>query len=103
MSQFNLVFTTYLDADIEDAVNWYESKQDGLTERFLEDYYASLDILTVNPLVFQVWAGKYRKLNLSRFSYQVFYRIDNDDVVLVGVFHSAQDPEKTWLKLKQRL
>lgn len=102
MSQYRLIELTEAIGDVSEALSWYEGEQAGLGERFFDEYYASLDILKINPFVYQVDFNEYRKFNLDRFPYLVFYKIEEMNVIIVGVFHGAQDPKRMVEKLKGR-
>ena len=44
----------------------------------------------------------YRKVNLSRFPYALFFRIDPEEILLVAFFHLHSDPAKRTAVLKSR-
>ncbi|MFL6259772.1 MAG: hypothetical protein ACJ76Y_08685 [Thermoanaerobaculia bacterium] len=44
-----LVLRPLVERDLDEATNWYEDRQPGLRERFLEDFEAVLARIEENP------------------------------------------------------
>lgn len=99
---YKLIFHDELDFDIANAFQWYENQSVGLGDRFVENYWAAVDILRKSPLGFQIYRAPYRKVSINRFPYGVFYYVENEQVMITGVFHSARDPNNIFNKLQQR-
>ncbi|MHA1682326.1 MAG: type II toxin-antitoxin system RelE/ParE family toxin [Promethearchaeota archaeon] len=84
------------------AYNWYEAKSLGLGEEFLRVFYSCISEIENQPLIFQKVEGECRRNLLRRFPYCVYYIIKKDQVIILGLFHSARDPRKITKFLKQR-
>ncbi len=81
-------------ADIEDAHRWYEDRQPGMGEEFLQSVSATLEAIEQQPKRFPVVHRDVRRALLQRFPYGVFFRIARDRLVVVACFHAKRDPRR---------
>ncbi len=79
---------------IHKSYNFYEDRQDGLGVRFYTDLKNAIAYLIDDPYLFSVKYNNWRELKLSLFPYLIIYEIVNDIVIVAGVFHTSQDPQK---------
>ncbi len=82
------------EADLADAQDWYERQRQGLGAEFLlcvEEVLARID--RTPEMYGEVYRGVRRALT-RRFPYAVYYRVEEDVVVVLGVFHTHQDPRQ---------
>ena len=82
-------------ADVEGAYRWYEDQRAGLGEEFLGTVQAGLELIAAHPLAAPIVHRDTRRLLLKRFPYGVFYRLVEDDIVVVGVLHAKRHP-RVW-------
>lgn len=81
--------------DVLEASQWYESKQKGLGERFVENTWSNLKYLTLYPLSHQCKYKENRELLIKNFPYVIVYRvIDNTKVIVLAVASCKQHPAK---------
>ncbi|MBA4148057.1 MAG: type II toxin-antitoxin system RelE/ParE family toxin [Verrucomicrobia bacterium] len=86
-------------AELLDAVTWYETQQPGLGEEFFAEVESALKRAQANPEHFPKVRGA-RKIRLQRFrKYSILFAVKNDVVGVVAVFHGARNPDE----LKRRL
>ena len=82
------------EADLADAQEWYERQQHGLGAEFLrcvEEVFARLER---TPRMYgEVYRGVRRVLT-RRFPYAVYYRVEEAEVVVLGVFHTSRNPRQ---------
>jgi plasmid stabilization system protein ParE len=80
-------------AEILDAWEWYEERQNGLGERFKHEVHRKVLQITKNPLLYQL-KDKYREAQIDVFPYLIVFDFDEtDDIVLiVSVFHMSRNP-----------
>ena len=83
------------EADLEDAVRWYEDERAGFTERFLADVARTFDRIRERPLQFPTVRGDVRRALLHTFPYAVYFGAHDDDVVVLTVLHLRRNP-KVW-------
>lgn len=97
--QYNLVVTNNADADIEDAMDWYESKQKGLGKRYLLSVKTCVKLIFKNPFAFAVIYLQIRKANTQNFPFPLYFRINeiSNEVIIFAVIHNSRS-ELAWLK-----
>ncbi len=81
-------------ADIEDAVEWYEGKSAGLGGRFLDDLFNQLRYLSHYPEHFPQKKNALREVNLKSFPYLVIYEFEQEEITVWAVFNTWQNPLK---------
>jgi toxin ParE1/3/4 len=79
-------------ADVEGAYRWYENQRPGLGEEFLAALGASLEMIAAHPLAAPVVHKDIRRLLSRRFPYGVFYRLVEEEIVVVGCLHAKRNP-----------
>ena len=90
------MFEVSLQSDAEDELNaaaiFYELRQAGLGKTFLNEVASCLEVLSEFPFVGSVAFDDYRKYLLNHFPYGVFYRIDDQQVLVLAIAHSSRRP-----------
>lgn len=81
-------------ADIEDAYRWYEAQQGGLGEEFLAAADAVMKSVVANPLQFAIIHRQTRRALFRRFPYGLYYRIVDDQIIVVACMHARRDPRR---------
>lgn len=64
-----------VDDDIADAVEWYDSRQPGLGNQFLDDWENTISYISSHPLAFEKKIKSFRQASLKVFPYLVIYEI----------------------------
>ncbi len=90
---FRLKINSSAHFDLKTAINWYEAKQVGLGKRFLHDFEKTLSRIQANPYIFKV-ENNHRNAVLDIFPYIIIYEIDSQEIIILGVFHTHQNPTK---------
>ena len=83
-------------ADAKDAYWYYESKQPGLGERFLEELLQRYFDISRHPEYFTFIDEQkiIRDIRLKHFPYLVVYEIIGDTVVVYSVHNCYRNPDK---------
>jgi hypothetical protein len=89
---YSLHFLPEIENDLLAGYFWYEEKAIGLGEDFIRLFYAYTNEITRNPLVYQKVAENFRRRLLRRFPYAIYYRVEEEKVVIYGLFHCARKP-----------
>ncbi len=97
-----LRFLPEVEADVLNGHAWYEEKSPGLGEEFLRVFYACSQELARNPMTHQKVHRDFRRCLLRRFPYAVYFRVEDERVVVFGLFHCARDPRKLRRELSDR-
>jgi hypothetical protein len=81
--------------DIQNAIDYYESKQDGLGDYFYEVVDEHIKTLTKNPF-FQIRYKDYHGLPTKKFPFIIFYFIDEDlkTIYIISLFNTSLNPSK---------
>ena len=80
-----LIFRPAAAADVEDAHRWYEGQRAGLGDEFLAAVDTVIESLVTYPERFPVVYRQTRRVNLNRFPYSLFYRIIDDQIIVVAL------------------
>lgn len=87
-----IVFRAPARHEVEEAATWYDQQRPGLGEEFLREIDEAVIRAAIHsnryPLVF----ADVRKAVARRFPYSVFFRVRNECLVILAVFHGRRDP-----------
>ena len=90
---FKIVISALAEYEIEETIEFYESRRKGLGKQFLEYFKGYLKILKTNPELFPVKKPPfYRELPLKKFPFVIIYEVFKDEVVVYSVFHTSRNP-----------
>jgi len=81
------------EAEMIDAVSWYESQQTDLGKRFLASVQDSLNRVEINPLLYPVVEGDVRRCLTKTFPFGVLFQVQPEQIVVMAVMHLHRDPE----------
>ena len=80
--------------DIREIVLWYNSQRMGLEDDFLAKLKEAATSLENDPYKYQVYSKEVRSVLVKQFPYRVFYRVSEDLITIVGVFHTSRNPKR---------
>lgn len=92
MKSYRIHSNAASDADIEAAIDWYESEQPGLGLEFLDELRAAYLRILDGPLKYVVLRSGIRRALTRRFPYGVYFSIEDDIILIIAVLHTARDP-----------
>jgi len=81
--------------DLAEAAVWYEEQQPGLGQRFLDAAAATVSRISASPLAFPIVYRSTRRALLQRFPFGVFFQVEQERVVVIGVLHGSRHP-RAW-------
>jgi plasmid stabilization system protein ParE len=84
------------EAELADAVEWYDSQSRGLGTQFLDDLDRTIRRIVAYPLSSTQMEEGLRRCLLSRFPYGIIYGIDSESVIVVAVAHLHREP-RYWI------
>ena len=84
------------------AYTWYEKNVPGLGDEFLRTFYTATEKLVENPFLYPTLHTKFRRRLLPRFPYAMYYSIDGNQIIVLGLFHCARDPHGVQTTLQNR-
>jgi len=89
---YQLYLQTAAINDLQEAVDWYETQQDGLGQEFLSIVGEVLGFIEKNPLVCALVYRQKRRATLRRFPYNIIYVVEGDLVRVSAIMHGKKDP-----------
>jgi plasmid stabilization system protein ParE len=89
------------EADIADAIDWYEEQSPGLGRRFYDDVQRVIGRIANNPLQYAIAYRTSRRALLRRFPYALVFRAEGDEVRLLGCFHTSRSPRKWQARVRR--
>jgi len=78
--------------DITEAAQWYENRQPGLGQKFIQEVVAAIDALPAHPFIYRIrnkrlgarWAFP------NHFPYRIVYCVREDFITIAAVIHAAR-------------
>lgn len=83
--------------DIEEAARWYEKQLAGLGSAFLDEFLVTLERVAELPSLYPTVYRNIRRALTHRFPFGIYYRIENERLVVIAVMHGSQSPAR-WKK-----
>ena len=84
------------EADLQEARRWYEDRRPGLGDELVTAVRDTVRSLAENPERHPLYYRGFRRALLRRFPYKVFYRFEQDLVIVFRILHVKQDHTR-WL------
>ena len=100
--KYSLRFLPAVEEDAISAYNYYERKSLGLGEEILRLFYTSSSELIQFPELYAKIHGEFRRRLLKRFPYAIYYRIQDKEIIVFGLFHCARKPATIRRSLRRR-
>lgn len=85
-------FVKAAQAEVDDAVIWYESQLRGLGIKFLDDFDRAIRQIATYPLAYSEIGNGLHRCLLTKFPYGVIYGIDAESIIVVAVAHLHREP-----------
>jgi toxin ParE1/3/4 len=83
--------------DLRTAARYYESQRQSFGRKFLQDFHQTIARVLEHPLAAPVVYQNARKAKLEDFHHDVFYLLEQEDVIVFAVMHQRRDPD-SWKK-----
>jgi plasmid stabilization system protein ParE len=88
-----VIFHPQARTELDESVALYESRLDGLGQRFLEAVEETTERIAATPDAGSPLEGGYRKRLVPGFPYSLIYRVWEDYAYLVAVAHQHRRPD----------
>ena len=82
------------DCDVREAATWYERRSPGLGQAFVEMVRSSVANVIADPERFSRAPSGCRYIRLHRFPYIILFEVIGDELLFLGVLHTARSMEK---------
>ena len=91
------VVPVIIQEELQSVVDWYENRETGLGDRFVQEYERCLGLISERPDAFGFEPytrgdEEVRYLALRRFPYRLIYTVRGDFILLVAVAHASRRP-----------
>ena len=80
------------EADLAEAKAWYENNRRGWSEKFRLRVEETFERISRMPELHAAIYKEVRRSFIHQFPYAVFYRVEEDRVVVIAVMHTRRDP-----------
>lgn len=88
---WRVVILPRAETDLREAQLWYNSQRPGLGDELLEEVERAVVFLKERPESRPVYYKGFRRILTRRFPYKIFYRIEDDFVIVFRVLHARRD------------
>ena len=97
--RFQVIIQPEAMIDIQDGMDYYNSKQSGLGNKFHEFVSDAIDALRTNPF-YQIRYNEVRCLPLKKFPFMLHFHLNEsvNEVNILAVINTDSNPETRWLK-----
>lgn len=89
------LFTASAEADLAEAFGWYEAQRPGLGLAFRHAVDVAVAAAETNPEAYAILHRHTRRVLLPKFPYALYYRVVENNIVVVGCIHAKRHP-RTW-------
>jgi plasmid stabilization system protein ParE len=91
---FEFLYEDRVDDDIDDALDYFASKNPKLTDDFLDRIEEAKQTILNSPKGFEVKHPDIRTVLLKQFDYHIYYTIDGDKIIILAILHAQSGQEK---------
>lgn len=79
--------------DVLDAAIWYEERQPGLGDEFLEEVDRAVRVLSDSALYHGIRFADVRRTSVHRFKfYGIYYIVRAEELWILAIFHGSRHP-----------
>ncbi len=82
-------------AELAEAIAYYNSRQTGLGIEFAEEVKRTIERILQYPEAWSWISKRTRRCRTSKFPYGVIYQVQGGDLLIVAVMHLHREPP-TW-------
>jgi plasmid stabilization system protein ParE len=90
----NARFTSSAEAELQEAIAFYEAAENGLGSRFLDEVEVVVTRILAHPTAWTPMSPRTRRCRTHRFPYGLFYQVRPDEILIVSVMDLRRDPRR---------
>ncbi|UXE65736.1 MAG: type II toxin-antitoxin system RelE/ParE family toxin [Chryseotalea sp. WA131a] len=97
-SIYRTIFSSKAQREIAESWNWYEDRQLGLGDRFLNEIAEHIRKIEQTPIKFPIRFKSYRETPVPVFPFLIIYRINGRKRIIriVSIFHTSRNPTRKY-------
>ncbi|TWT72093.1 type II toxin-antitoxin system RelE/ParE family toxin [Crateriforma conspicua] len=80
--------------DLLVSMAWLDERRTGLGDELESEFYAAVSIVQERPFSFASDHTGYRPCRLRRFTAVLYYRIESDIIMVMGLFVAGRDESR---------
>lgn len=95
---YSATYSSRAQKEIAKAWEWYEDRQQGLGDRFINELTRRVQLLEQNPNRYPTRYKSYKETPVPVFPFLIIYRINKrkKSVRVVSVFHTSINPRRKY-------
>ncbi|HEY5344846.1 MAG TPA: type II toxin-antitoxin system RelE/ParE family toxin [Verrucomicrobiae bacterium] len=99
---FRVIFEAEAEAELNEAIAWYDSQTDGVGQKFSSEVHSSLHEAAKAPQRFPFAGPTTQKIKVFDWPYSIYFTLleDSARLIVVSVFHGSRNPAKLRRRLK---
>jgi hypothetical protein len=86
--------------DLIDGYWFYENQAEGVGKYFLYTLFSDIDSLEFHAGIHPIYFEKYHRLLSDKFPFAIYYRVENERVLVYSILDCRRDPAWTRDQLK---
>ena len=99
---YKLLISQFAELDLLDSMTWYEEQREGLSTEFELSITAAFELIQRNPFGFQIRYDDVRIAFTNRFPYGIHFVIEDERVLVIGIYHTSRDPN-LWTERRKKI
>ena len=100
--KFHLEVSEYCKQDVIHSAKWYALRQQGLDERFILEFEATIGLIAQNPEIGALANERTRRFSMSIFPYTLYYQTFTDRIQVIACLHGVRKPSDIVLEPENR-
>jgi len=89
---FKLTLTTQAQLDIWEVISYYESRQNGLGERFNIEVNKMIFEITKKPTSYSFYKKDFRRALLKHFPYLIIFKFTEKEIIIYSIVFGGRSP-----------
>ena len=78
--------------ELKESQEYYDLQKSGLGDEFAQYIKSSIDDIFVMPYLYPIVITPVHRKVISRFPYNIFYRVDDNTIVILSIAHQHRKP-----------
>ena len=99
---FRVIIEGEAEAELKEAISYYDANSEGLGDIFADEVRIKLHQAAKNPERYPFAGATTQKIKMVDWPYSIYFTLvqDSAELIVISVFHGAQDPAKLRKRLK---
>jgi hypothetical protein len=98
----NIQFLEPAQAELAEAVNYYNAQSEGLGFEFSDAVHATIDRIIEYPEAWALVSKRTRRCRTKRFPYGIIYQVSGSILLIIAVMHLHREPQSWRTRIPKR-